>query len=85
MDSYGGTDTVSVKCMPNSYPHAVNAIDTIYKVFAQMYVDSKNEGTLNCFVCDFLQDEHGRFNFLKIHDFGADGKLVGNTDWKIST
>ena len=74
-----------MKCMPNSYPHAVNAIDTIYKVFAQMYVDSKNEGTLNCFVCDFLQDEHGRFNFLKIHDFGADGKLVGNFDWKIST
>ena len=52
----GASNTVSVKCMPNSYPHAVSVIDTIYKVFSQMYVDSRNEGTLNIFVCDFLQD-----------------------------
>lgn len=37
-----------------------------------MYIDSKNEGTLNNFVCDFLQDQHGRFYFLKIHDFSTD-------------
>ena len=43
--------------MPNSYPSAVNAIATIYKIFSQTYINAKEEGTLNEFVCDFLQDE----------------------------
>ena len=54
VDCYDETNTVKVKCMPNSYPHAVKAVDDIYKVFTQMYVDSKNDGTINNFVCDFI-------------------------------
>ena len=71
--------------MPNSYPKAVSAIDTFYKVFSQMYIDSKNEGTMSEFVCDFLQDDSGHFYFLKIHDFDTDGKPEYDQDWKIST
>lgn len=50
-----------------------------------MYIDSKNEGTLNYFVCDFLQDEHGRFTFAKIADFRTDGKPEHAQDWMVST
>ena len=71
-------------CMPNAYPNAIKAIDTIYKVFSQMYIDSKIEGTLNEFICDFLQDENGRFHFLKIASFSTDGIPVCNNDWKLS-
>lgn len=35
----------------------MDAIDNIYKVFSQMYIDSNKDGTLDKFVCDFLQDE----------------------------
>ena len=52
-------DVIKVKCMPGSYPNAVRSIDAIYKVFSQMYINAKNEGTMNMFVCDFLQDENG--------------------------
>ena len=54
VDSYCDKNTVSVKCMPNSYPHAITAIDTIYKFFSQAYVNAKDEGTMNVLVCDFL-------------------------------
>ena len=40
---------------------------------------------MNMFVCDFLQDENGHFYFLKIHDFGTDGKPIFNHDWKMSS
>jgi hypothetical protein len=70
--------------MPNAHPNAIKAIDTIYKVFSQMYIDSKIEGTLNEFICDFLQDEYGRFYFLKIASFSTDGIPVCNNDWKLS-
>ena len=50
-----------------------------------MYIDSRTEGTLNEFVCDFMQDEAGRFYFLKIASFSTDGKPVCQTDWKVST
>ena len=36
-------------------------------------------------MCDFLQDENGRFHFLKISDFQTDGQPVMSADWKIST
>ena len=49
-----------------------------------MYIDLKKDGTLNHFVCDFLQDEHGRFHFIKINDFGTDGKPVQTGNWMIS-
>jgi len=75
----------SVTCMPNAYPNAIKSIETIYKVFSQMYIDSKIEGTLNEFVCDFIQDEHGRFHFLKIASFKTDGVPICNTDWKLSS
>ena len=61
VDAYADCESIKVKCMPNSYPNAVSAIDTFYKVFSQMYVDSKRDGQLNMFVCDFLQDSLGRF------------------------
>mgnify|MGYP006923007113 CR=1 FL=1 len=54
VDGYCYDESVSVKCMPNSYPHAVTAIDTIYKVFSQTYINAKEEGTMNMLVCDFL-------------------------------
>lgn len=50
-----------------------------------MYIDSKTEGTLNEFVCDFLQDEAGRFYFLKIDSFSTDNKPVCQADWKLSS
>ena len=62
-----------MKCMPNSHPSVIKCIDTLYKFFSQIHIDSKTEGTLNKFVCDFIQDEFGHFHFLKIHDFGTDG------------
>ena len=77
--------SISIKCMPNSYSGAISTIDTIYKGFEQTYVDSKKEGRLNHFVCDFLQDENGRFHFLKISDYATDGKPVFTNDWKVST
>lgn len=54
VDSYGYDDSVKVKCMPNSYPQAITAIDTIYKVFSQTYINAKEEGTMNMLICDFL-------------------------------
>ena len=33
-----------------------------------MYIDSRKD-VLKNFICDFLQDEYGRFHFLKIHEF----------------
>ena len=84
VDCYGETESIKVKCMPNSYPRAIDSIENIYKVFSQMYIESK-DGTLNQFVCDFLQDERGRFYFLKIHDYGTDGKPILENDWKVST
>ena len=54
VDSYGDDDSVKVKCMPNSYPQAITAIDTIYKVFSQTYINAKEEGTMNMLICDFL-------------------------------
>ena len=71
--------------MPGSYPNAVKSIDSIYKVFSQMYINAKNEGTMNMFVCDFLQDENGQFHFLKIQDFGTDGKPTFDHAWKLSS
>ena len=71
--------------MPNSYPSAVNTIATIYKVFSQTYINAREEGTLNEFVCDFLQDEQGRFHFLKIHYFETDRIPSFDHSWKIST
>ena len=50
-----------------------------------MYIDSKIEGALNKFICDFVQDEKGRFHFLKISDFNTDKKPTFTFDWKIST
>ena len=74
VDTYAeDSETIRVKCMPNSYPNAVKAIEELYKNFSQMYVDSQRDGTLNMFVTDFLQDASGRFYFLKIHDFDFDG------------
>ena len=86
VDTYADKDSssIKVKCMPTSYPNAVNAIDTIYKVFNQMYIDSKRDGMMNIFVCDFLQDAQGRFHFIKIHDFGTDGKPTFSHEWKLS-
>ena len=84
VDGYGYDDSVKVKCMPSSYPHALTTIDTIYKVFSQTYINAKEEGTMNHLVCDFLQDENGHFHFLKIHDFGADGKPIFKHDWRTS-
>ena len=49
-----------------------------------MYVDTKKYGTINKFVCEFLQDENGTLRFLKIADFDTDGKPYGANDWKIS-
>ena len=49
-----------------------------------MYVDTKTYGTINKFVCEFLQDENGTLRFLKIADFDTDGKPYGFNDWKIS-
>lgn len=46
-----------------------------------MYVDSKNKGKLNYFVCDFIQDKYGRFNFSKISEFDTDGNPVNQDDW----
>ena len=48
-------------------------------------MDSRKDGTLNQFVCDFIQDEHGRFHFLKISDFHCDGKPNNTLDWVVST
>ena len=85
-DGYAdGPETIKLKCMPNSYPNAVSAIDAIYKAFSQMYIHASKEGTLNHFVCDFLQDENGRFFFVKISDFSTDGKPTYNHEWKVST
>lgn len=50
-----------------------------------MYIDTKTQGTLNNFVCDFVQDELGCFYFVKIHEFETDGKPVNNNDWVLST
>ena len=66
-----------MKCMPNSYSGVIKSIDTIYKVFAQTCLDSRTAGTLNHFVCDFVQDANGRFHFLKINEIQSDGKPVG--------
>ena len=85
VDAYNEQDSMKVKCMPNSYPNAVKAIDALYKNFSQMYVDSQKEGTMNLFVCDFLQDSCGRFLFLKIHDFDFDMKPTSDLEWKLST
>lgn len=71
--------------MPNSFVRAINTIDTLYKVFSKSYIDMKNDGTLNYFVCDFLMDENGLFYFLKIKDFSTDGERKTTKDWKIST
>mmetsp|Transcript_20295 Transcript_20295/g.27447 ORF Transcript_20295/g.27447 Transcript_20295/m.27447 type:complete len:109 (+) Transcript_20295:96-422(+) len=85
VDAYNDYESMKVKCMPNSYPSAVNAIDSLYKYFSQMYVDSQKEGTMNLFVCDFLQDACGRFHFLKVHDFDTDKKPTSAIEWKLST
>lgn len=85
VDPYELDESMKVKCMPNSYPSAVRCIETIYKVFAQMYIDSKVMGTIDEFVCDFLQDEYGRFHFMKIHDFTTDGVPTCFNDWRVST
>ena len=85
MDCYDEGDqqnTINVKCMPNAYPAAVNAIDSIFKAFSQSHFESR----LNTFVCDFLQDENGCFYFLKIHDFSATlAPPYENPGWKVST
>ena len=52
--------------MPTAFKSALKSIEAIYKVFTQMFVDLKKDGTLNHFVCDFIEDEHGRFHFIKI-------------------
>ena len=67
--------------MPGSYPSIMGAIETLYKVFSQTYVDSKKEGEMKLFVCDFLQDENGRFHFLKVCDFEKDEKPSFQRDW----
>ena len=85
MDPYE-TDTCEVmKCMPNSHPAALKGVNEVYKFFAQMYNDTRKLGSMNNFVCDFVQDEHGFFYFLKIHEFSMDGKAVNQKDWKVST
>ena len=50
-----------------------------------MYVDSKSLGTVDEFVCDFLQDEYGRFYFIKIHDYTTDGVPTCHNDWRVSS
>jgi len=50
-----------------------------------MYIDSRKEGTLNYFVSDFLQDEFGRFHFIKISDFKTDNMPVQTGDWIVSS
>ena len=77
--------SIKMKCMPSSYSVVNSAIESIYKVFSQTHVDSRKEGTLNRFVCDFLQDSNGHFHFLKISDFKTDGKPVNTGDWVISS
>lgn len=77
-------NSIKMKCMPSSYSNVIKSIDTLYKVFAQTYIDSRSEGLLDLFVCDFLQDANGRFHFLKINEFQTDGKPVCSENWKIS-
>ena len=82
----GDTDnSLKMKCMPSSYSNVIKSIDTLYKVFAQSFIDSKTEGSLNHFVCDFVQDALGRFHFLKISESCTDGKPVCSDNWKVST
>ena len=50
-----------MKCMPNSYAAAIRVIDKLYKSFNQTYIDSRTQGTMNSFTCDFIQDQSGRF------------------------
>ena len=38
-----------------------------------MYIDSRKYGKLDYFVSDFMQDEFGRFHFIKISEFKTDG------------
>ena len=40
---------------------------------------------MNSFICDFIQDQSGRFQFLKIHEYETDGKLMNDHNWKLST
>ena len=75
----------TIKCMPNAYPQAMKSIDEAYKAYSQIYVDSSQDGVLNKFVCDFLQDEYGRFHFLKVARFETFGKPEHIVDWVIST
>ena len=49
-----------------------------------MYIDSRKDVLFN-FVCDFLQDEYGRFHFLKIHEFNTCQNPIDQQDWKVST
>ena len=79
------SNSIKMKCMPNSYPNVIKSIDTMYKVFAQTFIDSRKEGTLNLFVCDFVQDANGRFHFLKIDEYATDMKPVCSENWKVST
>ena len=37
------------------------------------------------FVCDFHQDEYGRFYFIKVSDYSTDGKPVVSEDWVVSS
>ncbi len=50
-----------------------------------MFFDSNEDGVLNQFVCDFLQDEYGRFHFLKVSRFENEGKPDHLVDWVVST
>lgn len=59
-------------------------IDEIYKFFSNMYFDSRKDGSLNRFICDFIQDEFGIFHFIKISAFSSDGKPVQSEDWVMS-
>ena len=85
VDVFDKENCYAITCMPNSYEKVLNIIDTLYKVFAAAYVDQRKWGTLNKFICDFVQDSNGIFYFLKINDFSTDQKPIGTSDWKVST
>lgn len=67
-----------MKCQPSSKQYCEKATMDLYRLFTQHYFPASKFGTLNNFVCEFLEAENGVIYLNEIKGFECDFKIDGH-------